>query len=221
MTDDGAAPTRLVLVRHGESACNVRGVIGGLTGCTGLTELGVHQVEALRDRWAASGELDGAVALYASLLPRSRQTAEILQPALGRPEVIADCDLCELHPGAADGMTWTDFEATYRLPNWGTEPDRVFSPGGESWNAFRTRTESALRALCEHHPGQTVVVASHGGVISSSVYSFLGVPRRPPGLRLAPVYTAITEWEGADGQFRLVRYNDSAHLAAAGVPTGA
>jgi probable phosphoglycerate mutase len=220
MTDDGLAPTRLVLVRHGESACNVQQVIGGLNGCTGLTELGVRQVEALRDRWAASGELDGAVALYASLLPRSRETADILAPALGQLEVVTDCDLCELHPGVADGMSWTDFNATYRIPDWATEPDRAFSPGGESWNTFRGRVEAALRVLSERHPGQTVVVASHGGVISSSFYSFLGVPRRPPGLRLAPGYSAITEWDAADGHFRLVRYNDSAHLAASGVPSG-
>lgn len=220
MTDDGAAPTRLVLVRHGESACNVRQVIGGLTGCTGLTDLGARQVEALRDRWKASQELEGAVALYASLLPRAQQTAEILAPALGQPEVIADCDLCELHPGVADGMTWTEFDATYRIPNWATEPDRLFSPGGESWSAFRARIETALRTLAERHPGQTVVLASHGGVISVSVYSFLDVPRRQPGLRLTPVYSGITEWEATGGSFRLVRYNDSAHLAAAGVPSG-
>ncbi|MBO0713514.1 MAG: histidine phosphatase family protein [Acidimicrobiales bacterium] len=220
MTDDGAASTRLVLVRHGESACNVLQVIGGLTGCTGLTDLGVRQVEALRDRWKTSGELDGAAVLYASLLPRARQTADILAPALGHPEVTADCDLCELHPGVADGMSWTDFEATYRIPDWATEPDRDFSPGGESWSTFRARVEVALRALAERHPGQTVVVASHGGVISSSLYTFLGVPRRPPGLRLAPSYSGITEWEAAGGSFRLVRYNDAAHLASAGVPSG-
>jgi broad specificity phosphatase PhoE len=220
MSNDGTAPTRLVLVRHGESACNVRQVIGGLTGCTGLSKLGVRQVEALRDRWARSGELDGPVVLYASLLPRARQTAEILRPALGRPEVIADCDLCELHPGVADGMSWPDYEATYRRPDWGADPDRVFSPGGESWSSFHTRVEVTLRALHDRHPGETVVVASHAGVITSSLYSFLGVPRRPPGLRLTPGYAAVTEWEAAGGQFRLLGYNDAAHLAAAGVPSG-
>lgn len=220
MTDDGAAPTRLVLVRHGESACNVRQVIGGLTGCTGLTELGVRQVEALRDRWMATKELDGAVALYTSLLPRARQTAGILAPALGRPEVTADCDLCELHPGVADGMSWTEFDATYRIPDWATEPDRDFSPGGESWNTFRSRIDLALQALRARHPGQTVVLASHGGVISSSLYSFLDLARRPPRFRLSPVYSGITEWELDDGHARLVRYNDAAHLAAAGVPSG-
>lgn len=209
-----------MLVRHGESACNVRGVVGGLTGCTGLSDLGVRQVEILRDRWAASGELEGVGAVYSSLLARARQTASILQPALGRAEVVADCDLCELHPGVADGMSWSDFETTYRIPDWASEPDRAFSPGGESWNGFRARVEAALRALAERHAGQVVVIASHGGVISSSLYSFLGVPRRPPGLRLAPTYTSITEWEVTGDNFRLVRYNDSAHLSGAGLPSG-
>ena len=41
------AATRLVLVRHGEAACNVGGVVGGRRGCTGLTELGRRQATAL------------------------------------------------------------------------------------------------------------------------------------------------------------------------------
>jgi len=38
--DEGAKSARLMLVRHGEGMANVDGVIAGLSGCAGLTELG-------------------------------------------------------------------------------------------------------------------------------------------------------------------------------------
>jgi broad specificity phosphatase PhoE len=98
-----------VLVRHGESMAMVDSVVGGHEGCRGLSDLGRRQVEALRDRLAATGELR-ADALYASVLPRAIETAEILAPALGGLDVRQDCDLCEQHPGEGDGLTWAEFE---------------------------------------------------------------------------------------------------------------
>ncbi|HEV3367660.1 MAG TPA: histidine phosphatase family protein, partial [Acidimicrobiales bacterium] len=77
-----ATATRLVLVRHGEAVCNVSGVCGGPIGCGGLTGLGRKQVGALRDRLMITGELAGTGALYASVLPRAIETAELVAPAL-------------------------------------------------------------------------------------------------------------------------------------------
>ena len=74
--------THVVLVRHGEADCNVRSLIGGHLGCTGLSPLGVAQAEALRARWEATGEMRGASAFYASVLPRAIQTAESVAPAI-------------------------------------------------------------------------------------------------------------------------------------------
>ena len=45
-------PTRIVLIRHGESASNAGGWLSGQDTCGGLTDLGVTQAEALRDRLA-------------------------------------------------------------------------------------------------------------------------------------------------------------------------
>ena len=47
--------TRVVVIRHGESACNVAGVVGGHTGCSGLSPVGQMQAEKLRDRLAVVG----------------------------------------------------------------------------------------------------------------------------------------------------------------------
>ncbi len=215
--------TRLVLVRHGEARCNVTGICGGRRGCTGLTERGVAQVVALRDRLLASGELAGADALVASELPRAIETAELLAPALvlpGRaspPEVVRHCGVCELHPGAADGLGWAEFSERFGDPDWDVEPDRPIAPGGESWTGFVRRVEATLRSLAAAHAGELVVVACHAGVVEASLLALLPVAGGRDGarLQLRTAHASLTTWEVDGGRWRLLAYNDAAHLVGA------
>jgi probable phosphoglycerate mutase len=212
MGTSSATSTRLVLVRHGEAVCNVAGVVGGRRGCTGLTELGVAQAEALRDRLERSGELGDADVLYASVLPRALQTAAIAAPGIGGLEAVADCGLCELHPGEGDGLTWAEFLERFGEPDWDEDPTTPLSPGGESWTGFVQRAADALCALVERHRGQRVVAVCHAGVIESSLLAFVPFP---PGrrLKLRTTHASLTEWEHDEQGWRLLRYNDAAHLA--------
>ena len=144
--------TRIVLVRHGEAECNINRVIGGPKGCTGLTDLGRVQVNALADRLYESGELRGATALYSSVLPRAIETAKRLRPVVGPgPKALGPvrqrCDLCELHPGEADGMEWTEMVETFGVPDWDNDPTVPIAPGGESWSGFVDRASAAVRGL--------------------------------------------------------------------------
>ncbi len=209
------APTRLVLVRHGESMATVNQVVGGHEGCTGLSPLGRRQVEALRDRLVATGELGEVAALVASVLPRAVETAEILAPALGSPPMRRDCDVCEIHPGEGDALPWAEFEARYPAasPRSRFEP---WSPGGESWAEFAARVGRALNALAHQHGGTTVVVACHGGVVDASFVAFANLPIRR-NFHLPTENASLTEWERRPGDDRwwLRRYNDAAHLQGA------
>lgn len=208
---DGAL-TRLVLVRHGEAVCNVTGVCGGVLGCGGLTETGRGQVETLRDRLAASGELAGCDAVYASVLDRARQTAEILAPVLLGPggAVRARGDLCELHPGEADGLTWAEFADRFGEPDWDREPDRPIAPGGESWTGFVRRVAVALDDLVAAHPGQLVVAVCHAGVVEASILTKLPVAGGTDGarLQLRTRHASMTTWEIDGGRWRLFTYNE-------------
>lgn len=212
-------PTRIVLVRHGEAQCHVDQVVGGPKGCTGLSERGRRQAQALRDR-LLGGELEADV-LYASTLPRAVETAEIIAAAVGGLAVDQDEDLCELHPGEADGITWEEFRARYTWP--GAEASRFYqpmAPGAESWAQFTVRVGAALSRLAAHHAGRTVVVACHGGVIESS-FRTLGQLSLAPQFHLRIENTSITEWEhppadADDRRWTLVRFNDAAHLASLG-----
>ena len=209
-----AVGTRLAIIRHGEAFANVDEVIGGHKGCRGLTPRGVAQVEVLAERLARTGELAGAAAVWTSVLPRAIETASILVPALGVPGFERSCAFCERHPGEADGITWAEYTERYQrrgLP--GDDPEFPTSPGGESWIDFLDRAAAALTAAASANPGRLVVVVSHGGVIDSSMIRFLGLAEHGNVVRLHPANTSITEWHHTGSRWRLVRYNDAAHLA--------
>jgi len=199
----------------------VDGVVGGHEGCKGLSDHGVRQAEALRDRLAATGEIDADV-LLASVLPRAVETAEIIASALGHPEIVQDCDLCELHPGECDGMTWDEYRQTYRPEGWTFDPEVPMAPGGESPNQFRARVTATLAKVAEDHRGQTVVIACHGGIIDGSMVGLLDVAVTGSIHALFDTEnTSLTEWQrrdadqrdGGPARWRLMRYNDAAHLA--------
>jgi 2,3-bisphosphoglycerate-dependent phosphoglycerate mutase len=214
--------TRLVLIRHGEAECNVSGVCGGRLGCTGLTRRGRAQVEQLRDRLLRTGELAGADALYASILPRAVETAELVAPALARGTdgysepvaLVTECGLCELHPGEADGLTWDVYTARFGALDWDVDPGRPIAPGGESWTGFVNRVAATLEELAARHPGELVVVACHAGVIEASLLAMTPVAGGRTGarLRLRTQHASMTSWEVTDRHWTLLGYNDAAHL---------
>jgi probable phosphoglycerate mutase len=215
--------TRVVLVRHGEAECNLNRVVGGRKGCTGLTDLGRRQVAALADRLYESGELRAATTLYSSVLPRAVETAERLRAVVGPGPaalgpVVERCDLCELHPGESDGMSWDQVVEVLGVPDWDRDPDVPIAPGGESWSGFIVRAADAVRGLARRHPGELVVAAVHAGVIEASMISFLGVPSevyRRGWVHI--VHASMTEFAWVPGEDRwiLMRFND-----ACGIPSG-
>ncbi len=211
----GVAPrgTRLVLIRHGEARCNVDGVIGGPHGDGGLTARGRAQARALAERLVRTGELGAASALYTSVLGRSVQTAALLAPGLPSLEAVPDCGLCELHPGVADALSWTEYAVRYGALNSDERPGSPFAPGAESWAGFHERVERALGALIVRHPGELVVAVVHGGVIEQAMKSVI---HEPPAARLGlrTEYCSVTEIEYDGPRRRLLRYNDVAPLVS-------
>ena len=66
--------------------------------------------------------------------------------------------------------------------------------------------------MVARHPGELVVVACHAGVIESTLLAFMPVAASRSRLGLPTEHTSLTEWEWGSGNWRLVRYNDAAHL---------
>jgi probable phosphoglycerate mutase len=204
---------RLFLVRHGDAHAGFGGVIGGPTGCTGLTDRGRQQAAALRGYLATSGRVRADV-LLASVIPRAIETAEIIAPGLGIETFGRECDLCEVHTGAADGLEWAEWGFRYGSFDMEAEPDRVFAPEGESWNSFHARVQQMLERLAKEYEGRTVVAVCHAGVIMASLRVVLGIGRPGTGARLAPTNTGLTEWEWEPrpGRWTLHSFNETSHL---------
>lgn len=211
--------TRIVLVRHGESVAQEHGFLGGHASCRGLSARGRQQVEVLRDRLLATAELVDASVLYASVLPRAIETGEIMAAALGGLEVRPECDFCEGHVGDADGLTWAELDALAPRADW--DPDHRPVPGWETWREMHTRVQRAMDSIVRRHPGETVVVACHGGVVVQAMVHWLGLDGVATDRRawLSPANTSLTEWRFAPNPYEkgtlpveLVRFNDHAHL---------
>jgi broad specificity phosphatase PhoE len=204
---------RLILVRHGDAHAGFHGVIAGERGCAGLTPLGRRQARALREHLESSGAVQADVML-ASVLPRAIETAQIIAPGLGFESFDQDCDLCEVHTGEADTVPWSDYADRYGALDMTAEPERVFAPGGDSWNSFHERVHRTLERLARDHDGKTVVAVCHAGVIMASLRTIFGIPHPGTGARLLPSNTGMTVWEhdSANGRWSLRTFNDASHL---------
>lgn len=216
--------TRLVLIRHGESQVTVDRVIGGYRTCSGLSDLGRQQAERLHDRLADTCELDGAL-LISSQFDRAIETAQIIGPAIAGADLQIDPGFGEHDPGPElDGMSFDAYVEKYGSPNWGGDPHFEVFPGGETIAQFHLRVGSTLSKTLAANPDRMVVVACHGGVVDAVFRQLLRTA--PTGsFDLWTTNTSLTEFAPSprrgdavaqavsDTQWRLVRYNDAAHLA--------
>lgn len=207
------APTRLLVVRHGESNVTVQRQIGGPRTCTGLSDLGRQQAQRLRDRMAA-GELPVVDELWASTMPRALETAEIVNETLDL-ELQIERDFEEFRPGEADGMLFAEYIEHYGMIDQMAEPYKELAPGGESRASFFLRVGKAFEDLVSSRAGKTIMVVCHGGVVDVVFRRLLSLHSEAP-FQLWTTNTSVSEFittsHGPPRQWRLARYNDATHL---------
>jgi probable phosphoglycerate mutase len=169
-------PTRLLLIRHGQSTWNDERRIQGQLDPP-LSELGHEQARRLAER-LEGGDYD---ALYTSDLARAGETAEALGPAVGL-DPIALSELREVALGEWEGRTRDELIASYprEWERWLREPSWDIPPGAEGADAFERRVAGAIEGLFARHPHQEVLVVTHGGVIQVALGHLFG--RRSHGL---------------------------------------
>jgi 2,3-bisphosphoglycerate-dependent phosphoglycerate mutase len=153
--------TTIWLVRHGETDWNAQRRLQGSTDIA-LNAVGIAQADSVA-RWLGHIVFD---AIYSSPLSRTVQTAQPLaiQQKIS-PQLIPA--IAERDFGIFQGLTPDDISVRYPddYHRWqGRDPS--FCPqGGESLMDFRGRVHSGIQAIVSEHPGQTVAVFSHGGVL--------------------------------------------------------
>jgi broad specificity phosphatase PhoE/ribonuclease HI len=151
------APTRLLLLRHGQTELSVERRYSG-RGNPALTDVGRRQAEAAAKFLAQQGGID---AVISSPLQRAHDTAATAAKALGL-DVVVDHDLIETDFGAWEGLTFG--EAAERDPDqhrrW-LRDTGVAPPDGESFDSVAERVRRAQARIINEHGGATVLVVSH------------------------------------------------------------
>ncbi|WP_410815650.1 bifunctional RNase H/acid phosphatase [Micromonospora sp. 050-3] len=152
--------TRLILVRHGETAYTEQRRYSG-RGDVPLSERGRAQARATGTRVA---ELAPSVAaVLSSPLSRCTATAASIAEALGGDvPVRTEDDLIECDFGQWEGRTFAEVRQQWpgEMDAWLASP-RIAPPEGESFTQVAERAHRVISGLLTAYPGETVVVVSH------------------------------------------------------------
>jgi probable phosphoglycerate mutase len=202
------SPTRLLMLRHGQTDFSVQGRYSGRADLP-LTELGERQATAAAARLANTGDV---AAVVSSPMLRARQTAQPVAGALGVPLRVHD-GLIEADFGAWEGLTFA--EASARDPElhtrWLTDTS-VAPPDGESMDAVHRRVRRVRDQLIAEHGGATVVVVSHVTPIKSLLRMALDVgPSLLHRLHLDIASLSVAEFF-PDGPALVRLVNDTSYL---------
>lgn len=204
-----AEPTRLLLIRHGETEWNMMGRLQGHSDIT-LNAEGRRQVAAAAQRLAARGGID---LILTSDLKRAAESAAIIGEAVGAT-VRAEPRLRELGFGMFEGLTWAEIEAQHPEIQATWLADRNQPPqGGERLEDFAGRVSSLLGDVLDRFSGKTVALTTHGGTIRELLRLALEMGEAQRWLFQID-NGSLTELAYYDGRPLLVRLNDTGHLPA-------
>jgi broad specificity phosphatase PhoE len=199
--------TRILLIRHGETAWNADGRWQGHAPVP-LNDAGLEQSRLLGHYLAERGpRLD---ALYSSDLKRAMQTAQAIAAPLqmdARPEP----GLRELDLGEWQGLTREEAEAWdgERYARFAADRMVVPLPNGESWEDVKARARAAFDTLAARHTGQTIALVSHGGAIGRLIESLFGPIERPT---LTNTSITVVEQAAPGAPWEMLKVAWSPHL---------
>jgi probable phosphoglycerate mutase len=202
-------PTRLILLRHGQTKLSVERRYSG-RGDHPLTELGLQQAERAASRLS---EVDDIAAIISSPLQRAQQTARKLADRTGL-EVVTHQGLIETDFGTWEGLTFA--EAAKQDPEihrrWLGDTS-VKPPGGESFDEVNARIRKARSEIIAKYGGKTIVVVSHVTPIKTLLRQALDVgPQFLFRMHLDLTGVSIAEFY-PDGHASVKLVNDTSHLS--------
>jgi probable phosphoglycerate mutase len=141
--------TTILLARHGETQWNLERRFQGWADPP-LNETGREQARVLAEQLRDT-PFD---AVYSSDLLRAHETAEIVAAPHGAP-VIADPGLREIDVGPLSGLTWAEVHERFGDAH----------PHGETREQHHARVRAAIERIAQRHPGQRILVVTHGGTM--------------------------------------------------------
>ena len=203
--------TTLYLVRHGETDYNRQSIVQGRGIDAVLNETGRAQAEAVARR-LAEVSFD---ALYTSTLRRAAETAEtIARFHVGTP----------LHRLAdLEEMAWGVFEGRLITPSvrqvleaivvrWRSGEFGYRIEGGESIYDVQQRGRQAIRHILDRHPGETVLVVTHGRYLRVLLATLLDAYSLERMEEIPHANTGVNALRYREGRFEVDLLNCTAHL---------
>jgi probable phosphoglycerate mutase len=203
--------TRIIAIRHGETAWNVDTRIQGQLDVE-LNETGLWQARQV----ARALREEPLAAVYASDLARAYRTAEAIAQSAGLQPIPTPA-LRERHFGLFQTRTWNEIEQLWpdqaqlwrtRVPDWAPE-------GGESLITLRDRVSHAVNTLATQHLGEQIVLVAHGGIMDVLYRLATGLDLQAPrtwSLGNAVINRLLWSPHG----LTLVGWGDDQHLQGAG-----
>jgi probable phosphoglycerate mutase len=203
--------TNILLIRHGETAWNAERRLQGHLDIALNTE-GERQAAAL----AAALADDRIDLVVASDLARARQTAEAVAARHGTT-VHIDRGLRERCYGGFEGLLYAEIEARFpaEFAAWQRRDIDAALPAGtnrgETFRQFHQRVLEAILGWAARHPGKTLALVAHGGVLECAYRSALGLPLETP--RDFKVHNAsINRFAVSGGALVLQSWGEVEHL---------
>ena len=199
--------TRILAVRHGETAWNVDSRLQGQTDIS-LNAVGQEQARRLAEALAGE-DLD---AIVCSDLVRARDTAQAVADRTGLP-LAMDAGLRERHFGIFQGHTYAEVERLWpeESARWRRREPDFGAEGGETLQGFYDRCVATASRLAAGHPGRTLLLVTHGGVLDCLYRAASRVELNAPRTwELAN--TGVNRLLYTPQGFTLVGWGDTQHL---------
>ena len=199
--------TRVIAVRHGETAWNVDTRLQGQLDVP-LNDTGREQAR----RMAAALRHDAPDVIYSSDLSRARETAEAAARALGLP-LRTDAGLRERCFGIWQGHTYAEVEQRWpeQSERWRRRESDFGPAEGETLQGFYERAVATATRLAAAHPGQNLLLVAHGGVLDCLYRAASRLPLNAPRTWELP-NTGINRLLFTGSGFTLVGWGDVHHL---------
>jgi broad specificity phosphatase PhoE len=164
-------PTRLFLLRHGETQANLEQRYQG-QGESHLSELGIEESGALSNFLAK----EDFCAIYSSTLSRSYETAKMI----AKPhelEVTKIAGLIERDYGIWENMKFDEIRAKYPslYGSWLIDPGKTLIPDAETLEEMQKRGVTTIESLIEKHNGKTFCVVGHGGINRGVLFHYMHI----------------------------------------------
>ena len=202
--------TKIMLVRHGQTAWNFIGKIQGSSDVH-LSPDGLHQARLL----AAHCPFFTANAVYSSPLARAETTALILANKFNLHVQTVD-DLRETNFGDWEGQMLREIaeKDPVNFEKFFKQPDELKITNAETFAQTQTRAMSAIKKIIAAHKDEKdsqIIIVAHGAINRVILSAILEMPLKKMW-SISQFNTAINIFREDDGHFTVDLINGTPHL---------